>query len=86
LTSGYSIKTATTVGVETLAASIIAVNNDTGEKTQTVSGADGYYEMMHLEAGIYWVLCIKQRYKIGVKRAEVKSDETTAVDFQLMPR
>jgi hypothetical protein len=86
VTRGAINGTVTAIGGETLAASIIAVNNDTGEKTQTVSGADGYYEMMHLEAGIYWVICIKQRYKVAIKQAEVKADETTTVDFQLMPR
>ncbi|MBC8233343.1 carboxypeptidase regulatory-like domain-containing protein [bacterium] len=67
-----------------LRALVIAVNDKT--KVKAVTDVDGYYEILDLEAGIYWVLCIKKGYKPGIKKAEVKSGETTTVGFQLLPQ
>ena len=65
---------------------LIAINAETKEKTGTVTDGDGYYEMLDLEPGIYWVLCIKRGYKLAIRKAEVKASEPTTVDFPLVPQ
>jgi hypothetical protein len=69
-----------------LRALVIAINSETKEKDKTVTDVDGYYEILNLEPGIYWVLCIKKGYKLGIKKAEVVAGQPTTVDFQLIPK
>jgi len=48
---------------------------------------EGYYEISGLEPGIYWVLCIKRGYKLGIRReVEVIAGEETTVNFRLRPK
>jgi len=52
-------------------------------KVKTFADSEGYYEIPDLESGIYWVLCIKKDYKVGIRKAEVVSGEETTVNFKL---
>jgi len=63
---------------------VIAVLGETKEKAFTDS--EGYYEILNLKPGTYWVLCIKKGYKAGIKKAEVVAGEETTVDFKLSPK
>ncbi len=51
-----------------------------------ITDADGYYEIPDLEAGIYWVICIRKGYKPGIRKVEVIAGEETTVDFKLKPK
>ena len=60
---------------------VIAALGETKEKDFTDS--EGYYEILALEPGTYWVLCIKKDYKLGIRKAEVVAGEETTVNFRL---
>jgi hypothetical protein len=60
---------------------VIAVLGETKEKA--VTNRDGYYKIPDLEQGIYWVLCIKEGYKLGVRKPEVITGRETTVNFRL---
>jgi len=66
---------------------LIAINAATKEIIKARSDVDGYYEMPDVEPGIYWVICIKRGYRLGIKRGvEVIAGEATTADFNLIPR
>ena len=68
---------------EPLRALVIAINDETGEKTRAVSDVEGYYEVLDLEPGAYRVLCYKKGYRLGIRKAEVIAGEAVTVNFKL---
>ncbi|MFH1392479.1 MAG: right-handed parallel beta-helix repeat-containing protein [bacterium] len=70
-----------TAGNPIKSAIVIAILGETKQKAFTDS--DGWYEILDLEPGIYWVLCIKKDYKAGIKKAEVIAGQKTEVNFKL---
>ncbi|MBC8427778.1 carboxypeptidase regulatory-like domain-containing protein [bacterium] len=71
---------------EPLRALVIAINDETGEKTRAVSDVEGYYEVLDLEPGTYRVLCYKKGYRLGIRKSEVIAGETVTVNFRLRPK
>jgi hypothetical protein len=65
---------------------VIAINSETGEKAKVVTDDGGYYKISNLKPGTYLVLCIKQGYKPGIKKAEVVANDETSVPFKLVPK
>ncbi|MBC8228496.1 carboxypeptidase regulatory-like domain-containing protein [bacterium] len=63
---------------------VIAVLGET--KIKAFTDSEGNYEITDLEPGIYWVLCIKKGYKVGIRKAEVVAGEETTVNFRLRPK
>jgi len=64
-------------------ASVIAINSETKSKSQAMTDANGWYQILDLEPGIYWVLCIKKGYKAGIKKAEVIAGKEVVINFKL---
>jgi hypothetical protein len=60
---------------------VIAVLGET--KIKAFTNREGNYEILNLEPGAYWVLCIKKGYKVGIRKAEVVAGGVTTVDFRL---
>ena len=60
---------------------VIAVLGET--KIKAFTNGEGYYEILSLEPGAYWVLCIKKGYEPGIRKAEVVAGEETTVNFKL---
>ena len=65
---------------------VIAVNADTKEKYIAVTNSEGYFEILGVPSGTYWVICIKKGYKAGIKRVKVACGDTIVVDFKLSPK
>jgi len=65
---------------------VIAVNSETKEKFPTVTDGNGYYEIVDLQPGTYWVICIKKEYNPGIGKVVVEAGKTTARDFELVPK
>jgi hypothetical protein len=62
---------------------VIAIQS-TIENTRT--DADGLYELSDLNPGTWWLISIKQGYRIHIARVEVKAGYTTTHDFCLEPQ
>ena len=65
---------------------VIAVNADTKDKYIAVTNSEGYFEILGVPSGTYWVICIKKGYKAGIKRVKVACGDTIVVDFKLSPK
>ncbi len=63
--------------------SVIATNIGTQEKTRVKTADDGSYAIFNLDPGTYRLLCIKQGYKLAVKKVEAPPNEKTIIDFVL---
>jgi len=62
---------------------VMATNIDTQEKTRVKTDGNGFYVISDLDPGKYRLLCIKQGYKLAVKKVEAPPNEKTTVDFVL---
>jgi len=78
--------TVTDVTGKPLRAFVIAINTETKEKGKAVTDVNGNYKIPDLKQGNYLVLCIKRGYKLGITRAFVMADESTIVNFELVPK
>jgi len=66
---------------------VIAINDETkGKYPAPVTDANGYYEILNLAPGTYWVLCIKNGYKADVASVEVEPGAVTPCNFVLQPK
>lgn len=65
---------------------VTATNIDTQEKVRVKADVAGYYRFSDLASGTYRLVCIKQGYKLAVRKVEAPPNETTFVDFVLEPR
>jgi Tol biopolymer transport system component len=63
---------------------VIAKQGET--KVLKITNKSGYYEMPELQTGEWQVVCIKQGYKLGIKKVEVSAGEPTVCDFSLTPK
>jgi hypothetical protein len=78
------IVTDTNTGEPIQDAMIIVINPQTRERRTT--DVNGYYEVIPLQPGNYWVICFKRGYKFGIQKATVDPGMVTPVDFPLSPR
>ena len=63
---------------------VIAILGETREREFTDD--EGYYKILALEPGTYWVLCLKKSYKLGIRKVEVVTGYETTVNFRLKPK
>ena len=65
---------------------VIAVNADTKDKYKAFTNSEGYFEILGVPSGTYWIICIKKGYKAGIKRVKVACGDAIVVDFKLSPK